>query len=140
MMASSSKSGIRGNLRGTSSSSAAIRPSASSAASGQFQYISFAEIEPIPRDISMPDLIELAKRRIYYICMYRYIYIYMNIKINKYTQQNDGDNAELPEIEAILLSIGMLKALKHKNDKSIQAVTSYSRLKRSLVKLSNQSH
>ena len=64
----------------------------------------------------------------------------MNIKINKYTQQNDGDNAELPEIEAILLSIGMLKALKHKNDKSIKAVTSYSRLKRSLVKLSNQSH
>ena len=76
-MASSSKSGIRGTLRGTSSSSAAIRPSASSAASGQFQYISFEEIEPIPRDISMPDLIELAKRRIYYICMYRYIYIYI---------------------------------------------------------------
>ena len=75
MMASSSKSGIRGNLRGTSSSSAAIRPSASSAASGQFQYISFEEIEPIPRDISMPDLIELAKRRTYYICMYRYRYI-----------------------------------------------------------------
>ena len=66
MMASSSKSGIRGNLRGTSSSSAAIHPSVSSAASGKFQDIPFEEVEPIPRDISMPDLIELAKQRILY--------------------------------------------------------------------------
>ena len=79
MMTETTATENKRNLRGTSSSSAAIRPSASSAASGQFQYISFEEIEPIPRDISMPDLIELAKRRIYYICMYRYIYIYIYI-------------------------------------------------------------
>ena len=117
MLASSYKSSIRGNLTGTSSSSAAIHPSASSAASGEFQDIPFEEVEPRPSDINLPELCKLAKQRILYI------------------QQNDVDNTEVSEIEAILLSIDEFKTFKHKKDKP--AITEYSRLERSLIKLLN---
>ena len=56
-----------------------------------------------------------------------------------YIQPNDGDNIEVSESEAILLSIDMFKALNRKKYESIEAVTEYSRLKRSLIKLLNQS-
>ena len=120
MMASSYTSSIRGNLRGTSSSSAAIHPSTSSAASEELQDIPFEEVEEIPRDINMPDLIELAKQRILYI------------------QQHVGDNTETSEIEAILLSIDEFKAFKHKKDRP--AVTEYLSLKTSLINILNKSH
>ena len=81
MITSTSASNIRGSLRATSSSSAARQPTASSVASGDFQDIPFEEVEPIPRDITMPDLIELATQRILYI------------------QRHDGDNTEISEIE-----------------------------------------
>ena len=120
MLASSYKSSIRGNLTGTSSSSAAIHPSTSSAASEELQDIPFEEVEEIPRDITMPDLTELAKQRILYI------------------QQHVGDNTETSEIEAILLSIDEFKAFKHKKDRP--AVTEYLSLKTSLINILNKSH